>query len=49
MVYNLPSPPFGRESRQSPGNCIDEMFFDKTGAIMPVKINKEGVKPTLLK
>jgi beta-xylosidase len=25
--------------------CIDEMFFDKSGAIMPVKITSEGVKP----
>jgi beta-xylosidase len=41
--------PLGEKAANHRVTCIDEMFFDKTGAIMPVKITKEGVKPTLLK
>lgn len=41
--------PLGEKAANHRVTCIDEMSFDKTGAIMPVKITKEGVKPTLLK
>ena len=29
--------------------CIDEMYFDKDGLIIPVKITKEGVTPVKIK
>jgi beta-xylosidase len=40
--------PLGEKGANHRVTCIDEMFFDKDGAIIPVKITKEGVRPQLL-
>ncbi len=47
MVYHRrPITETGRDSRET---CIDEMFFDENGYILPVKMTREGVKANPLK
>lgn len=41
--------PLGEKAANSRETCIDEMFFDKSGKILPVKMTKEGVKALPLK
>lgn len=41
--------PLGDNQANDRQVCIDEMHFDKTGKILPVKITKEGVKAYRLK
>lgn len=46
VYHRRPASEKGRDSRET---CIDEMFFDKDGKILPIKITVEGVKPVKLK
>lgn len=41
--------PLGETEANHRVTCIDEMHFDASGKIIPVKITKEGVTPFLLK
>ena len=36
--------PLGETDRNHRVVCIDEMFFDEQGLIVPVKITREGVE-----
>ncbi len=41
--------PLTEKGRDSRATCIDEMFFDKDGKILPVKMTFEGVKANKLR
>ena len=47
MVYHRK--PLENPSRDNRVTCIDKMFFDEKGMILPVKITAEGVAPQLIK
>jgi len=40
--------PLGETNGNHRATCIDQMFFDKNGMIIPVKITNEGVKKNSL-
>lgn len=46
VYHRRPMTEKGGNSRET---CIDEMFFDKDGKILPIKMTEEGVKPLKLR